>query len=343
MEDKEDPLDTFLVINLQLTLHDHPTESLLHSQTGYCFHPQKENRRLQQASHRLEQENDNLAQKLISSKVALRNALDKVGWWRVSWGSKRSRWSFISSVGVIEQTNTNCISCWRSKCIKRLQGNVSLNSKIMLDRRRTEWTNSPKSFNRRNIESRQQRRRREAKRRKPQWYFSKRHWIALDWRNIHWPVDVNEKLPILSPQLKEVLRRELEKAEQEVKRSTGIISDYKQVPRKRNFLFFPLIVLRERVWFRCLYFCFSADLFSADGSSGEAAGGPRRGARGPQGAAEAPPVPLFASFTLSFKGPTCFQPVSNQVSKFDPVSIILCSCLLYTQISANRNHVQHLL
>lgn len=39
---------------------------------------QRENRRLQQASHRLEQENDNLAQKLISSKVALRNALDKV-------------------------------------------------------------------------------------------------------------------------------------------------------------------------------------------------------------------------------------------------------------------------
>ncbi|XP_028251520.1 rab GTPase-activating protein 1-like [Parambassis ranga] len=37
----------------------------------------KENRRLQQTSLRLEQENDNLAHRLIASKVALRNALDK--------------------------------------------------------------------------------------------------------------------------------------------------------------------------------------------------------------------------------------------------------------------------
>ncbi|TDG99028.1 hypothetical protein EPR50_G00206380 [Perca flavescens] len=37
-----------------------------------------ENRRLQQASLRLEQENDSLAHRLITSKVALRNALDKV-------------------------------------------------------------------------------------------------------------------------------------------------------------------------------------------------------------------------------------------------------------------------
>ncbi|XP_037603379.1 rab GTPase-activating protein 1-like [Sebastes umbrosus] len=38
---------------------------------------QRENHRLQQASLRLEQENDNLANRLIISKVALRNALDK--------------------------------------------------------------------------------------------------------------------------------------------------------------------------------------------------------------------------------------------------------------------------
>lgn len=49
MEDEEDPLDKYL----------------------------KENRRLEQASLRLEQENDNLAHRLITSKVALRNALDK--------------------------------------------------------------------------------------------------------------------------------------------------------------------------------------------------------------------------------------------------------------------------
>lgn len=33
----------------------------------------------------------------------------------------------------------------------------------------------------------------------------------------------------VSEQLKEVFRRELEKAEQEVRRSSGIIADYKQV------------------------------------------------------------------------------------------------------------------
>lgn len=42
-----------------------------------CF-LQKENRRLQQTSLRLEQENDNLAYTLITSKVLLRNALDQV-------------------------------------------------------------------------------------------------------------------------------------------------------------------------------------------------------------------------------------------------------------------------
>uniref|UniRef100_A0A3P8T617 RAB GTPase activating protein 1-like 2 n=1 Tax=Amphiprion percula TaxID=161767 RepID=A0A3P8T617_AMPPE len=49
MEDEDDPLEKYL----------------------------KENRELQQTSHRLEQENDNLAHRLITSKVALRSALDK--------------------------------------------------------------------------------------------------------------------------------------------------------------------------------------------------------------------------------------------------------------------------
>jgi len=40
---------------------------------------QKENHRLQQAGLRLEQENDNLAHRLISSKVALKNSLNLVG------------------------------------------------------------------------------------------------------------------------------------------------------------------------------------------------------------------------------------------------------------------------
>ncbi|KAM9707411.1 rab GTPase-activating protein 1-like [Menidia menidia] len=48
-DEKEDPLDKYL----------------------------RENRRLQKVSLRLEQENDNLAHRLITSKIALRNALDK--------------------------------------------------------------------------------------------------------------------------------------------------------------------------------------------------------------------------------------------------------------------------
>lgn len=39
MEDKEDPLDTFLVRNVQLFLHRHPTNSLLHSQKVNCLSP----------------------------------------------------------------------------------------------------------------------------------------------------------------------------------------------------------------------------------------------------------------------------------------------------------------
>lgn len=51
--------------------------------------PQEENRRLQQASLRLEQENDSLAHKLISSKVALRTALDQVGPCRFHFGGQK--------------------------------------------------------------------------------------------------------------------------------------------------------------------------------------------------------------------------------------------------------------
>lgn len=43
-----------------------------------CFHPQRENRRLQEANMRLEQENDDLAHELVSSKISLRKDLDNV-------------------------------------------------------------------------------------------------------------------------------------------------------------------------------------------------------------------------------------------------------------------------
>lgn len=43
-----------------------------------CLFVQRENRRLQEASMRLEQENDDLAHELVTSKIALRNDLDQV-------------------------------------------------------------------------------------------------------------------------------------------------------------------------------------------------------------------------------------------------------------------------
>ncbi|XP_061599805.1 rab GTPase-activating protein 1-like [Cololabis saira] len=101
----------------------------------------RENRRLQQASLRLEQENDNLAHTLISSKVALRNALDK------------------AEDRVDELTKD-----------------------LLQTRHRLQDTEDEKR--------------------------GKEEEAAM---------------------LKQVFRRELEKAEQEIKRSSGIIADYKQI------------------------------------------------------------------------------------------------------------------
>ncbi|GLD47915.1 rab GTPase-activating protein 1-like protein [Lates japonicus] len=112
-EEEEDPLDKYL----------------------------KENRRLQQASLRLEQENDNLAHRLITGKVALRRALDK------------------AEDRVDELTKD-----------------------LLQTRHQLQATEEEKR--------------------------GKEEEAAM---------------------LKEVFRRELEKAEQEVKRSSGIIADYKQI------------------------------------------------------------------------------------------------------------------
>ncbi|XP_054652781.1 rab GTPase-activating protein 1-like [Dunckerocampus dactyliophorus] len=102
---------------------------------------QMENHRLQQASLRLERENDSLAHKLITSKVALRSALDKA-----------------------------------EESVEALIGD------LLLTRRRLRVTEEEKR--------------------------GKEEEAAM---------------------LKEVLRRELERAEQEVKKSSGIITDYKQI------------------------------------------------------------------------------------------------------------------
>lgn len=47
---------------------------------------QRENRRLQEANMRLEQENDDLAHELVTSKIALRKDLDNVSLtWQKGW------------------------------------------------------------------------------------------------------------------------------------------------------------------------------------------------------------------------------------------------------------------
>ena len=46
--------------------------------TIYSYVPQRENKRLTEANMRLEQENDDLAHELVTSKIALRNELDTV-------------------------------------------------------------------------------------------------------------------------------------------------------------------------------------------------------------------------------------------------------------------------
>uniref|UniRef100_A0A668AI82 RAB GTPase activating protein 1-like 2 n=1 Tax=Myripristis murdjan TaxID=586833 RepID=A0A668AI82_9TELE len=102
---------------------------------------QRENRQLQQASLLLEQENDNLANKLVTSKIALRNALDQ------------------AEDRVDELTK-----------------------ELLQTRHRLQATEEEKR--------------------------GKEEEAAM---------------------LKEVFRRELEKAGQEVKRSSGIIADYKQI------------------------------------------------------------------------------------------------------------------
>lgn len=86
------------------------------------FDKQKENRRLQQASHRLEQENDNLAQKLISSKVALRKALDKVGQQQVPQGAERSDQTeaLPSWMNDILEPDSHCESWGQLSCVTRL-------------------------------------------------------------------------------------------------------------------------------------------------------------------------------------------------------------------------------
>lgn len=105
------------------------------SEVAFVFDPQRENRRLQQTSHRLEQENDNLAQKLISSKVALRKALDKVGQRQVPQG-RRGRLEELVRTGAFSRWINDNSEFTKSQ-VRSLKF-LLLNSKMTLDRRRTE-------------------------------------------------------------------------------------------------------------------------------------------------------------------------------------------------------------
>lgn len=66
------------------------------------FFLQRENRRLQEASMRLEQENDDLAHELVTSKIALRNDLDQVN--SPLARSKQDRDSFLEGKGHVALT-----------------------------------------------------------------------------------------------------------------------------------------------------------------------------------------------------------------------------------------------
>lgn len=66
------------------------------------FFLQRENRRLQEASMRLEQENDDLAHELVTSKIALRNDLDQVN--SPLARSKQDRDSFLKGKGHVALT-----------------------------------------------------------------------------------------------------------------------------------------------------------------------------------------------------------------------------------------------
>ncbi|PWA21273.1 hypothetical protein CCH79_00009384 [Gambusia affinis] len=116
---------------------------------------QKENRRLQEASMRLEQENDDLAHELVTSKIALRNDLDQA------------------------------------------EDKADVLNKELL------------STKQRLVETEEEKRRHEEE--TAQIILVRRHHRRG------------------GEQLKEVFRRELEKAEMEIKKTTAIIAEYKQI------------------------------------------------------------------------------------------------------------------
>ncbi|TRY81966.1 hypothetical protein DNTS_030976 [Danionella cerebrum] len=123
---------------------------------------ERENRKLQETSLRLEQENDHLAQKLVMSKIALRNALDQVS---------------------------------KSKPAVMALGAISL-SEDQVDELTKELVKTKQLL----VVTEEEKRGKQEE----------------------------------ASQLKEMFRRELEKAESDIKRSNNIITDYKQICSQLN-------------------------------------------------------------------------------------------------------------
>ncbi|CAJ0947192.1 unnamed protein product [Ranitomeya imitator] len=151
--------------------------------------PQRENRRLQETSMRLEQENDDLAHELVTSKIALRNDLDQA----------------------------------EDKA-------EVLNKELLLTKQRL-------------IEAEEEKRKQEEE----------------------------------TAQLKEVFRKQLEKAEQEIKKTTAIIAEYKQIcsqlstrlEQQQTASREELEIVKAKVM-SCSH---CSEIFSKEGSAQSSAGG----------------------------------------------------------------------
>ncbi|KAI2650422.1 Rab GTPase-activating protein 1-like, isoform 10 [Labeo rohita] len=133
---------------------------------------QRENRRLQEASMRLEQENDDLAHELVTSKIALRNDLDQAE----------------DKADVLNKELLNT----KQRLVETEEEK----------RRQEEETAQVRGLRTQNENVSD----------------ARMNFTALNMNNI-----------IVAFQLKEVFRRELEKAELEIKKTTAIIAEYKQI------------------------------------------------------------------------------------------------------------------
>uniref|UniRef100_A0A8C1M9V2 RAB GTPase activating protein 1-like 2 n=1 Tax=Cyprinus carpio TaxID=7962 RepID=A0A8C1M9V2_CYPCA len=142
---------------------------------------ERENRKLQETSLRLEQENDDLAQKLITSKIALRNALDQVCQIIKSHACHTQQTSFIFCFNYMYMFRYIC-------CVFQTEDQVDeLTTELLKTKQLLMITEEEKKGK-------------------------------------------EEE----ASQLKEMFRKELDKAEADITRSNNIIADYKQICSQLN-------------------------------------------------------------------------------------------------------------